>query len=283
VWRFFKAWAPPGHFYSPLVDPKNGHVQEAVLAYNRGELPESGDIAVDEDLVLCWLDRLTRHYGSPAFPERSEKGWRFYLDNPEFAFGDAIVYSCMIQELRPKRIVEVGSGFSSCVAMDVNDRVFEAGIEIAVIDPYPNRLLRLLPPHDSYRGAIRKLPVQAAPIEWFEALEENDILFIDSSHVVKTGSDVNDYMFRILPRLRAGVCVHIHDIPYPFEYPPEWIVKDNRSWNEAYLLRAFLQYNRSFQIVYWNHFVYRRFCAALESRMPLCLRNCGASIWLRKL
>ena len=89
-------------------------------------------------------------------------------------------------------------------------------------------------------------------------------------------------MFRILPRLRAGVCVHIHDIPYPFEYPAAWITGENRSWNEVYLLRAFLQYNRSWQIIYWNHFVLRKMLDELRAAMPVCLRNGGASIWLQK-
>ena len=254
-----------------------------MLAYERGELPDRGDIAIDEDVIGSWLGRLARHYGKPGFPERRQRGWRYFLDNPEFAFGDGIVYASMIQEVRPKRIVEAGSGFSSCLAMDVNERLFAGAIEITIIDPFPNRLLRLLPKNDRYRESIRRMPLQSAPLEWFETLSENDILFIDSSHVAKTGSDVNDYLFRILPRLGPGVLVHVHDIPFPFEYPPDWITKENRSWTEAYLLRAFLQYNSSFQIVYWNHFVYRRMRGTLETAMPLCLRNCGASIWLRKV
>ena len=101
--------------------------------------------------------------------------------------------------------------------------------------------------------------------------------------MAKVASDVNDCFFRILPALRPGVVIHFHDIGYPFEYPPEWVLKDRRSWNEAFLLRAFLQYNDRYRVFYFNHFVQRRFERVLGDRMPLCLKNCGAGIWLRKL
>jgi len=117
----------------------------------------------------------------------------------------------------------------------------------------------------------------------FEQLDENDIFFLDSSHVSKTGSDVNYLIFEILPALKPGVLVHIHDILYPFEYPEEWVLKERRSWNESYLLRAFLQYNSAFEIVYWNNFVWHRMHEELGGLMPLCLENEGGSIWLRRM
>jgi len=89
-------------------------------------------------------------------------------------------------------------------------------------------------------------------------------------------------LFEILPRLRAGVLIHIHDILYPFEYLKEWVIDDRRSWNEAYLVRAFLQYNDTFEILYWNNFVYHRLSNDLLEAMPLCRENEGGSLWLRK-
>jgi hypothetical protein len=117
----------------------------------------------------------------------------------------------------------------------------------------------------------------------FERLEENDILFLDSSHVSKTGSDVNYYLFEILPVLKPGVLVHVHDILYPFEYLKEWVLGEKRSWNETYALRAFLQYNSAFEIVYWNNFASHRLREELAHLMPLCLENEGGSIWLRRV
>jgi hypothetical protein len=116
----------------------------------------------------------------------------------------------------------------------------------------------------------------------FAALGPGDILFIDSTHVCKPGSDVEFLFSRVLPALAAGVYVHVHDIFYPFEYPKEW-VEEGRAWNEAYLLAAFLQYNRAFRVEFWGqylqHFHRERFAADL----PLYLRDPGGSIWLRKV
>ena len=125
-------------------------------------------------------------------------------------------------------------------------------------------------------------------METFSSLGENDILFIDSSHVSKTHSDVNYLFFEILPRLRAGVYVHVHDVFYPFEYPREWVYQ-GRGWNEAYLTRAFLQYNSAFTIQLFNSFLERFHVALLEREMPLCTRYVEAnmptsaqSLWLKK-
>ena len=101
-------------------------------------------------------------------------------------------------------------------------------------------------------GNLRQQTLQSVGVEVFEELGRGDILFIDSTHVSKLGSDVNYLFFEILPRLRSGVRVHIHDVFFPFEYPPKWIAK-GIAWNENYLLRGFLQYNDKFRIVLFNH------------------------------
>jgi hypothetical protein len=101
--------------------------------------------------------------------------------------------------------------------------------------------------------------------------------------VSKTGSDVNHLFFRVLPLLKPGVLVHFHDILYPFEYLEEWVLKEKRSWNESYLLHAFLQYNSTFEILYWNNFVSHHLREDLARLMPLCLENEGGSIWLTRM
>ena len=151
------------------------------------------------------------------------------------------------------------------------------------LDPAPDLLLEQLEPTDNYRGRVLRMAVQDAPINLFDSLEEGDILFIDSSHVSKTGSDVNDYLFRILPALQPGVLIHIHDVLYPFEYPATWIRDEKRSWNEAYIIRAFLQHNNAFEIAYFNDLVYNKYSDLTNATMPLCLNNRGGSLWLRKL
>ena len=119
------------------------------------------------------------------------------------------------------------------------------------------------------------------PISTFSKLKENDILFIDSSHVLKTGSDVHYELFSILPSLNKGVLIHFHDIHYPFEYPRQSLFGNNTSWNEIYALRAFLSYNSAFEVVFWNGLFTHRQRELVHETNPLFLKNPGCSIWLR--
>lgn len=116
----------------------------------------------------------------------------------------------------------------------------------------------------------------------FLTLEENDFLFIDSSHVGKIGSDVLFELFEILPRLREGVIVHFHDVFYPFEYPRGWLETNHWAWNEDYFLRAFLQNNSVWDILFFNNYIGMTFPEMLRKWMPLYLKNIGGSLWLRK-
>ena len=230
------------------------------------------------------LDRLSTFYKElPFTDEKLDSGPRYFYINGLYEYGDAIVYFGMIRDLKPKRILEIGSGYSSALAMDTNDRFFNRAIDLTFIEPYPETLLRVIGDDSFYNKKLIQSKVQDVPTSTFQKLERNDILFIDSSHVAKMASDVNDYLFRILPDLQSGVVIHIHDVLYPFEYWPVWIDEQNRSWNEAYALRAFLQYNHAFRIIYFNDFVFRKHKSLLTDKMPLCMRNAGASIWLEKV
>src|SRR6202035_2845754 len=123
--------------------------------------------------------------------------------------------------------------------------------------------------------------VQDVPVSTFSTLNENDILFIDSTHVLKTASDVHYELFSILPSLNEGVLIHVHDIQYPFEYPRQWLFADNYSWNEIYALRAFLMYNSAFEVVFWNALFAQRQPKLVYETNPLFLKYPGSSIWLR--
>ena len=124
-------------------------------------------------------------------------------------------------------------------------------------------------------------PVQDVPVSVFESLEANDILFIDSSHVSKVASDVNWLVFTVLPVLERGVYVHIHDIFYPFEYRPDW-VHQGRAWTEAYLIRAFLEFNDAFEMVLFSSYLRSFHRETVTSVMPLWDGNIGGSLWLRR-
>jgi len=100
--------------------------------------------------------------------------------------------------------------------------------------------------------------------------------------VSKLNSDVNRIFFDLLPSIKKGVLIHFHDIFWPFEYPKEWI-REGRAWNEAYLLRAFLEFNDSYEIVFFVSYMHTFHTELLQEQMPLCLKNSGANIWIRKI
>jgi len=274
---------PPGHFYSPIVNPEDPHVRRACARVAEGADETLEAIRCEEANILAWFQRLARHSGRFPFPERKEPSFRYWFDNPAFSGADAVMLFAMLCELRPRRVIEIGVGFSSCLIMDTNDRFLDASAELTFVDPHPETLDALLAGGDPYRRCIRRQPLQDVPTAPFAALTGGDILFLDSSHVLKTGSDVNDYLFRILPALRAGVMVHVHDIFYPFEYPPAWIQREKRSWNEAYALRAFLQYNDAFEVVLFNNYLGRKHARLIREKAPRCAGNEGGSLWLRKI
>jgi hypothetical protein len=139
----------------------------------------------------------------------------------------------------------------------------------------------LLKDGDAERITVIPTRVQEVDLRVFEALQAGDVLFIDSTHIAKTGSDVNHLFFEVLPVLAEGVYIHIHDIFYPFEYPKHWI-DQGIAWNEQYMLRTFLQDNDRYEIVLFNTFLTHFHRDFFEKAMPLCLENEGGSIWLRK-
>lgn len=270
---------PPGHFYSPIPSLDEVRRDDAqIFAAPPRTLP---GIHLRETEQLALLDELGRFYGDIPFPERKTPELRYYYENPFYSYSDAVFLHCMIRHLEPARIVEVGSGFSSCVTLDTRERFFDGAIDVTFIEPYPRILLSLLREGERDRTRILERRLQDVPLEEFAALGRNDILFIDSTHVSRVNSDVNRIFFEILPSLAPGVHIHFHDVFYPFEYPREWIYQ-GRAWNEAYALRTFLQYNGAFPIVLMNTFLQHFHRALFSERMPLCLKNPGGSIWLRK-
>ena len=194
------------------------------------------------------------------------KDLRYYSANHYFTKGCAQILQCMMCTVRPNRIIEVGSGFSTAVMLDVNEHCFSNTIHISSIEPHSDRLRGLLHPTDQL--CIYEKRVEDMPLDYFECLDENDILFIDSSHISKINSDVNYIFFEILPRLKKGVYIHFHDIFYPFIYPKSWIY-EGRAYNEMYMLRTFLMNNERYKIQLFPYMLvkenYRKECAMLNS------------------
>ena len=268
---------PPGHYYSPVPDLDEVRARERQI-FDRSSAHLKGiDLRTDEQLAL--LPDFARHYAEQPFGDEPVDGLRYGFANTYFGYGDGLALYAMLRHLRPKRLVEVGSGWSSALALDVNDRFLDGAMECTFLEPYPARLHELLRPTDTDRVRMVEQPLHAVPDEVFAELEAGDLLFIDSTHVSRVGSDVNRLFLEIVPSLPPGVHVHVHDIFWPFEYPEAWVY-EGRAWNEGYLLRALLTGNDSLRVTWFNDHLGRFHSEVVAEAMPLWRRNPGGSIYL---
>jgi hypothetical protein len=271
---------PPGHFYSPIPSIKDIKNKEAIIW---GTVPANlPGIELHEESQVELFKEFQELYRELPFGSERLEGYRYLYDNPNYSYSDAIFTFCMIRKLKPKRIIEVGSGYSSCLMMDINEKFFGNQIKITCVEPYPELLYSLLLERDRAAKTIIPQSLQDTDLGLFESLVDNDILFIDSTHVSKIDSDVNYLLFEVLPTLNPNVYVHFHDIFYPFEYPKEWVY-EGRAWNENYILRAFLQYNSSFRIVFFGSFLQHFHREEFAMHMPMCMKNPGGSIWIKRV
>jgi predicted O-methyltransferase YrrM len=279
--RFCKLAYRPGHYYSPIVSFNKIKNQEKDIFTIKSKQISGIELYESEQLEL--LSKLSEMYSSIPFTEEKTDSLRYFFNNTFYTYSDAIFLHLLIRYFQPKSIIEIGSGFSSAVMLDTNNIFFDNQIDITFIEPNPKRLFSLLRNKENENTKTIVTNLQNVNLELFDKLNENDILFVDSTHVSKTGSDVNKILFQILPRLKKGVLIHFHDIFFPFEYPIEWVKKINGfGWNEAYILKAFLMYNTNFKIIMFNTFMEYFHKDWFSKNMPNCLKNEGGSIWIQK-
>lgn len=273
-------FVPAGHFYSviPSEEARAEFTRAWPEVVQRKEVP---GIALDSDAMERQFERIQAEATHYPFPATQTPPWRYHFENPAYAYADGLSLYTMLRRLRPKRIVEVGSGYSSALMLDMNEFEFDHAIDLTFIEPFPELLFSFFRPEDHERTTIYPNSVQKVDESVFDALEANDILFIDSTHVAKLGSDVNFLFLEVLPRLRPGVHVHVHDIFWPFEYSPHWI-NEGRAWNETYLLRALLQDNNRWEILYFSHYVHASRQKWIKENAPLIAANGGGHIWLKR-
>ena len=276
-------WVPPGHFYSPFPDLEEMDRRQAEV-FGRDPFDVAAvDLAVDAQAKL--LDELEPLVAGVEFPltatDAQRAGVRYWTDNPAYGAGDALFLLAMLRHLRPPRVLELGSGYSSACTLDARDELPAGEMEVTFVDPYPELLHSVLRPGDL--DTITVLPIGSQDLDHdaIASLQAGDVLFIDSTHVSKPGSDVNRNLFEILPALNPGVVIHLHDIFPGFEYPRSW-VDEGRGWTELYLLRAFLQYNEAFEILLWPGLMWSLAPEEFERRFPPFALNRGGAIWLRK-
>ena len=263
-----------GHFYSAIPDLEEVEARQDRIFAKPDALPGI-DLRRDEQLALA--QELGREAEHAPFGDEPTGNVRYGYSNDFFGAGDALAWFGLLRLRRPPRIVEVGSGWSSAVLLDTIDVTDGWSPDLTFVEPYPERLQELVREEDD--AALWQLGVQDAPREIFEALEPGDVLFIDSTHVSKVGSDVNLLLLDIVPSLAPGVLVHVHDIFYPFEYPADWVYA-GRAWTEAYVLRALLAGSASLQLVWWNDLMASLHRDDVTAVFPKWGENTGGSVYL---
>jgi hypothetical protein len=270
---------PPGHFYSPVINRQE--IQQREKQIWPDALPDQlPGIDLNLDRQLQWVETMKEYYPEIPYPEQPQPGFRYYYENVYYSYTDAIMLYTFYRKLQPRRVIEIGSGFSSAAMLDARDQL-KYPTHFTFIDPFPERLEGLLTDADKHTVSIIAKPVQEVDLSLFDQLQAGDILFIDSSHVLKTGSDVHHNLFHILPRLQPGVYIHFHDVFWPFEYPKDWVLHGT-NWNELYALHGFLVHNNAYSVQCFSHFLHSR-QELLFAEMPATRQNWGGNLWLRKL
>lgn len=234
----------PNHFYWPVPDVAELEDREWPIY----AAPPGCNFRMRQQVELV------KHFSSRYVPElgwtRTETPDSYHYQNGFFESVDAEIAYCMVRHWKPRRVIEIGSGYSTRVmAQALRANLEEDGIagELVTVDPYPERL-----PKDGLGDVVTVVPerVQHLDLALFETLSPDDILFIDSSHVVAVGSDVVREYLQILPRLNPGVLVHVHDIFLPSDYPRSAVLENLWFWSEQYLLQAFLTFNPEFEVLW---------------------------------
>lgn len=288
-WRTFFDYAQrkglhimPVHYYSPIPDTRN--LPDSL--WNASRAPAGFELNIDKALQL--LDRYAQAYGHEynAFPKKPDAdGHRYHTANGAYRSGDAEILYAMLRDLKPKRIIEIGSGFSTlliCQAIRANQKETpDYRCEFTAVEPFPPSFLKS-PPAEVTRLDTR--PVQQITADIFSTLSANDVLFIDSSHVARIGSDVVHEFLSIVPNLAPGVVIHIHDIFIPEEYPRFWIDEARFFWNEQYLVSAFLAYNQEFEVIMPSHAVWRQHPERFLKAIPFfeSAPMDPSSFWIRR-
>jgi hypothetical protein len=258
----------PVHFYQPIPDTQ--FLPETLWS----QPSELAGIKMNDAMQL---DLLQNHFTKfreecTNFPAEPPPGQR-----RPFRGVDALVGYCMVRHFQPRLIIEVGSGFSSLALGQATAK--NKNSALICIDPFPSDFLRK--GFSGLRSWIEE-KIQDIDLEFFSQLESGDILFVDSSHTVKIGGDVNYLFLEVLPRLKPGVIVHVHDIFLPFEYRRDWVLDELRFWNEQYLLQAFLTFNSEFEVLLANSYLNHYHQEDLKAAFPGLSSWAGGSFWMRR-
>ncbi|MFQ5647371.1 MAG: class I SAM-dependent methyltransferase, partial [bacterium] len=269
------------HYYQPVF--RVSDVPEDV--WTRENPLRGVDMNIDAQLSVLKEFDYNQEIESlpPRYSKEVEEKLGFYFNNETFGSGDAEIFHNILRRFQPKKLIEIGAGFSTRLARQALERNRDEGAlcEHICIEPFEQPWLEKLGPR------IIRARVESLPLSTFENLEKNDILFIDSSHIVRTGGDVLFEYLELLPTLKSGVLVHVHDIFLPFEYKREWVVERKFFWTEQYLLQAFLAFNADFEVFLSLNYLANRHRNELEKACPVFSRlgersPAPGSFWIRR-
>ena len=277
IFRTIGVFPISNHYYEPLFDDRK---LKLPLERDR-HLP---GINWNDKEQLLLLEQFNYQDELVIIPEKKQANIEsFFFDNPSLGPGDAEYLYCIIRHFKPKRIIEIGSGYSSLMAqLAIKKNSQENSVykcEQVCIEPYEMPWLE-----NAGMEVIRKL-VEDVDISTFASLDENDILFIDSSHIIRPQGDVLFEFLEILPSLSAGVIIHIHDIFSPRDYTKKHLVDEVLFWNEQYLLEAFLSCNNQFTIIGAVNYLKNHYPDKINSKLPVLKKNphhVPGSFWIRK-
>jgi predicted O-methyltransferase YrrM len=252
----------PNHFYYPIPDLAELEDRN----WPTFAVPPGCKFELNRQVALAW--ELTANYGRECKFPRQPQADSYHYNNGYFEAVDAEIAYCLVRHFKPAQIVEIGTGFSTRVlaaALKKNAECDHIHGKLISVDPFPERFSQ-----NGWRNMVVQVPkaVQDVDLEFFSVLERGDILFIDSSHVVGVGSDVVREFLEILPRLKPGVIVHVHDIFFPSDYPRDAVLKRLWFWSEQYLLQAFLSFNQQFEVLWASSAMHMRYPSVLEHCFP---------------
>jgi hypothetical protein len=273
LWRHGIGAQPKG-FYSSLVDPADLREVGQPIVMDHG-------LRLNADGQRRYLSDVFPKYRTEyaAIPVSRPLNWaaspRFYLGNDAFENVDALSYWGMIRFHQPNRIVEIGSGFSTLLAAEA---VRQNGVgRVTAIDPFPREFVR----RNDLGIELVIEPVEDVVPQLILSLNRGDIVFVDSSHVIRQHGDVTWFFLQILPRLRDGVLVHIHDVHFPFDYPLEFIKSRNVYWTEQYMLHAYLMKNYIDEVLFSSRYSSHVYPAETRAAFPTTAKVDGSSFWMR--
>jgi hypothetical protein len=273
-------WRPPGHAASPIPD-----VRELEAAAERlwpeklpTELPGI-DLRPEEQLeMFSTIAKVARAFD---ISDRPTEPWRYHSGNDSYGVGDALTLHGMLRNVRPARIVAVGGGYAPAMILDTVEHYLGGRTDVTFIERDAEALQSVLRAPDRDRVTVITEAVHDVTLDTFSDLQAGDMLFFESSHVLKTGSDVASIYANILPRLNTGVYIHIHGIFYPFEYPREWVM-EGRAYSELYVLRAFLVLNTDFEILLFNDWLAKLHEDRIAADLPAMSGSEATALWLRR-